>query len=66
MPVLPDSELKKLVKQENYVTSQPITFYTEKLADGAYYTSKANNPQNAFNRNNEFVSTFHNYKSKVK
>lgn len=65
-PVLPDSELKKLIKVENYVTDRPITFYTEKMQDGTYYASKANNDQNAFNRNNEFVSTFSNYKNRVK
>ena len=54
-----------MVKQENYVTSQPITFYTEKLNDGTFFASKQNNSDAAFNRNNDFAKSFSSYKNKI-
>jgi hypothetical protein len=60
-PLANPEDLTSLVKKENYVTSKPITFWTEKVNEGAYYNSKPTNENAHFTRNNDFVKTFHHY-----
>lgn len=63
--VLPDDELRNIVKKDNYASAQPITFYTEKQNDGTFYATKANSQQGAFNKNNDFAKTFTTYKNRI-
>lgn len=62
--ITPDEQLRKLLPLgEHYSKQQPITFWKEKVADGNFYMSKAGNTQEAaFNKNNEFLKSYTNYR----
>jgi len=60
-PISKDDELKKAIESDHYLSSKPITFYTEKLDHGTFYGSKPVHDERPFHKTDDFVKNYHHF-----